>query len=382
MKSIRIVVGATLAAAVLSGCDVQKSANPTSPSVAGPIPGVSITTPKLLEPGQSWTISKEKQPITLLIENASTTGERALTYNFEIATDAEFSTKVFTREAVAPGEGGRTALQLPDALASDRTYYWRAQAVDGANSGSYSAASPFSVYTPAQISVPTLLEPIGDRQTSSRQPSFAVRNADRSGPVGSIHYVFEISANSSFTAMLAIVTIPEATTTTRFTLAQALAYSTRFFWRVRAYDAQTSSDWSPTQSFITPDEPVYVPTPTPDKGKWPSDGPSLISYIEDKYPSRLAPTSTLDQRLANTEYLRDRLIEAGICGGMQLALNLKRGGPEISIDFVAYKKNGTWVGVDFASASKVYGSTMSLYWGEVGSSGVYPKTYPTTPSCN
>ena len=34
----------------LAGCEAQKSSNPLSPSVAGPIAGVSITAPQLIEP--------------------------------------------------------------------------------------------------------------------------------------------------------------------------------------------------------------------------------------------------------------------------------------------------------------------------------------------
>ena len=34
-------------------------------------------------------------------------------------------------------------------------------------------------------------------------------------------------------------------------------------------------------------------------------------------------------------FLRDRIIEAGKCGGLELGWNLKRGGPELSIDFMA-----------------------------------------------
>ena len=37
-------------------------------------------------------------------------------------------------------------------------------------------------------------------------------------------------------------------------------------------------------------------------------------------------------------FLRNRVIEAGICGGLNLGWNLKRGGPELSIDFIAEKR--------------------------------------------
>src|SRR5207249_4094790 len=118
---------------VAGACEVAKSADPLSPTVAGPIPGVNITAPKVLEPTPGQQIAIDRQPITLLIENASSNGPRPLSYVFEVATDANYSSKVFTREAVQSGEGGRTSLRLPDALATGRTYYWRARAEDGAN---------------------------------------------------------------------------------------------------------------------------------------------------------------------------------------------------------------------------------------------------------
>src|ERR1700682_5278122 len=98
----------------LTGCQVSKSSNPLSASVAGPIPGVNITTPKPLEPAGGARIAVDKPPLTLLVENASTAGVRPLSYVFEVAADAGFTNKVFVRESVAPGEGGRTSLRLPD----------------------------------------------------------------------------------------------------------------------------------------------------------------------------------------------------------------------------------------------------------------------------
>ena len=67
---LALILAATLSAAA---CESTKSANPLSPTVAGPIPGVNITQPKLLEPGSGWEVNADKQPLTLLIENASST---------------------------------------------------------------------------------------------------------------------------------------------------------------------------------------------------------------------------------------------------------------------------------------------------------------------
>src|SRR5687767_15998058 len=95
-------------AVTLAACEAKKSENPLSPSVAGPIAGVDITAPKLLEPAQGFKFKENQQPIKLVIENSSTSGVRPISYIFEVASDADFSNKMFARSGVAPGEGGRT----------------------------------------------------------------------------------------------------------------------------------------------------------------------------------------------------------------------------------------------------------------------------------
>jgi hypothetical protein len=372
-------------AGLLGACEASKSSNPTSPSVAGPIPGVSITTPKLLEPIANQSISNVAQPITLLIENSSTNGERTVTYTLEIAADVEFSNKVFTREGVAAGTGGRTNLTLPDALASGRTYYWRAKAGDGANASSYTAAQAFSIYTPAAIGVPTPVSPVGGTTIATNKATFVVANATKSNTSGTIYYVFEISKNDSFTSVVAVVTIPETSVETRLALANDLSYSTRYYWRVKAYDDSTTGAWSNVQNFVTPVEPTPVPTPTPtptpSPSGWPTTGSEVVTWAKSKYPERLVAGVSLSQRQANMAFIRDRMIEAGTCGGMTLAWNLKRGGPDISIDFLTYKKNGTWIGVDIGYDYDNTSTPLALAWGEAGTDYVYPSTYTNSFSC-
>ena len=64
----------------VAGCEAQKSSNPLSPSVAGPIPGVNITAPKLIDPVQGFKYKESQQPIKLVIENATSNGVRPVTY--------------------------------------------------------------------------------------------------------------------------------------------------------------------------------------------------------------------------------------------------------------------------------------------------------------
>ena len=122
----------------LAACETQKSSNPLSPTVAGPIPGVNITAPRMLEPTQGSRYKESQQPIRLMVENASTSGVRPLFYTFELASDADFTTKMFARSGVPPGDG-RTSVQI-DRLELGRSYYWRVRAEDGANSGPFVTA--------------------------------------------------------------------------------------------------------------------------------------------------------------------------------------------------------------------------------------------------
>src|SRR5437773_9991795 len=96
-------LGALVALVALISCESAKSSNPLSPAVAGPVPGVNISTPKMLEPVPGQRIAVDRQPVTLLVENSSTNGVRPLAYMFEIADDAAFNIKVFRRECIAPG---------------------------------------------------------------------------------------------------------------------------------------------------------------------------------------------------------------------------------------------------------------------------------------
>jgi hypothetical protein len=280
--ALLLIPAAALAAA---GCEATKSANPTSPSVAGAIAGVNISAPAPVSPPQGTTIPAKDQPVTLTVLNATTNGQRPVTYRFEVAADSEFNTKVATREGVEPGSDGKTSYRLPDALAADRTYYWRAKALDGANESPYSQAVAFAVVTLAELQPPLPISPVGGATTSSRSPEFKTRNAVRSGPVGAVNYTFEIAEDQAFSAMVAIVTVPEQASETRFTIAQQLKASTKHYWRVRAFDPSTASTWSLTQSFVTPAEvvtppPTTPPTTPPSGGVCDSTNPDTIVKCE------------------------------------------------------------------------------------------------------
>lgn len=376
-----------------TACESNKSANPLSPSVAGPIPGVEISAPKPLEPGANWEVSADKQPLVLLVENPGSNGQRPVTIEIEVAADEGFATKVFTKSGLPTGANGRTEVQLPSKLTSDRTYFWRAKGHDGANQGPWSPTVRFSIYTPAALESPTPRSPIGGTTVDDLEPAFRFKNAGRVGTVGSITYYVDISRNDSFTQGVAVYTgreqgSPSADTTVE--VASPLPPGATLFWRVRAGDGAITGPWSSTHHFKTPAAPSVPPggggggTGGGSGGNGGScaadNGPEIVDCISAKYPQYRRGGVSEAQRRSNMEFLRDRIIEAGLCGGMDLGWNLKRGGPDISVDFIAERSGGQVRGYDFAAGSKVLSQEVQLYWGQ--GHDPYYKKYTRSYSCN
>ena len=58
------------------------------------------------QPVNGTTFRFLAQPVTLTIINAAKTGQAALTYSVEVATDPAFVNKVLTKDGIAEGSGG------------------------------------------------------------------------------------------------------------------------------------------------------------------------------------------------------------------------------------------------------------------------------------
>ncbi|MEO6238263.1 MAG: hypothetical protein ABIQ52_14795, partial [Vicinamibacterales bacterium] len=132
------------------------------------------------------------------------------------------------------------------------------------------------------------------------------------------------------------------------------------------------SAWSTTQAFRTPAAPSPTPTPAPGGGGTGScasnNGTAIVNCIAAKYPDRLVAGVSLSTRQTNMSFLRDRVIEAGRCGKLDLGWNLKRGGPDISIDFITERVNGQVIGHDIAFDYDNTSTRLRLYWGD----GTFP----------
>jgi hypothetical protein len=286
MKRQPLMIRAALPAVLLlalTACEAQKSSNPLSPTVAGPIAGVEITVPRLAAPAQGGKFKENQQPIKLTIENSTSTGVRPLAYTFEVATDSGFATKVFARSGVLPNEGGRTSVQL-DTLELGRTYYWRAKADDGANASAFTSAQ-FEMLPRAVLTVPTLLSPANNEAVASRRPILRILNSTGNSAVGFVSYLFVVAVDQAFTQIVTHGSVGQGDTTA-FEVDRNLDYGATYFWRVRASDGEVTTDWTGTQAFRVGSAPAPTPTPTPT----PSGGPcnagtpeAIVSCERAKY---------------------------------------------------------------------------------------------------
>ena len=368
----------------LIACKAEKSSNPLSPAVAGPIAGVNITAPRMIEPGQGAKYRESQQPIRLAVENATSNGVRPLYYTFEVASDSEFATKMFARSQVLPGADGRTSVQI-DRLELGRSYYWRARAEDGANTGPFVTAQ-FEVLPRAQLGPPGLVSPGDNERTSSRRPSLVVSASERNSAVGGVRYEFMVATDGGFTQIVAGGVVDEQGGQTTFVPGGDLASDRVHWWTARATDGESTTDWARVQTFRTPTgggAPSPGPSPSPGGGcgpPYPNNGPAIVACVSRQYPERLVAGVSHAQREANMAFLRDRVIETGICGGLDLAWNKKRGDGPHSIDALAWRVNGRDEVVDIGLAYDDTSIPLVLTWGIVAGPPGYD-TYQPRPSC-
>jgi hypothetical protein len=237
--------------AVLSGCTLDKTENPLSPSVAGPIAGVNITAPNPLEPRDGLRIASTQQPIALILNNATSSGIRPISYRFEVAGDAGFATIVEVNDQVPPGDGGKTTMRMTQTLAPGKMYYWRAKAKDGANESAFSPSASFEVVEPVTYEGPPLVAPPHGGTIATLRPTFTWTNAPRIGtPAVQVVYEIQVAETADLVggAVALVNEIPGAQTSV--VAPQDGRPGTQYFWRVRARDAISVGPWSLTGTFF------------------------------------------------------------------------------------------------------------------------------------
>ena len=143
--------------------DVE-NASPAAASVTDARTGATIVAARPLSPAANASFKWTEQPFTLTITNGVTTGSSLLTYTFEVARDAGFAQKDYTKENVAAGSAGTTSVAL-DKLSGSRTYYWRVRVSSASTAGPYSAIRAFTVGPEVVLGTPVLASVTAPRTT-------------------------------------------------------------------------------------------------------------------------------------------------------------------------------------------------------------------------
>ena len=233
--------------AVLVTAAACSKSNPTRPtslestadtaSVTDAVTGITLTTPQLTSPAEGASFKNVEQPVTLSVKNAVTTGSTALTYTFEVATDASFGSKAFSKEGVSEASGG-TTLKI-DKLAADKTYFWRARASSGSIAGPFTKPRSFKVGPEVILQAPALNGP-SNNATVDEQPTLTVANVARSGPAGQVFYRFEVADSASFGSIVYSATVAEQGGSSTSHRVATMLPETTLFWRAQATDPENA----------------------------------------------------------------------------------------------------------------------------------------------
>jgi hypothetical protein len=291
-----------------------------------------------------------------------------MVYRFAVETQA--GTEVYRSGTVTDGGTGLIAQRVPDStLAWSAVYRWRARAESGTTVGPWMPYATFT--TPPEPPPPTLNSPANGSRASSVAPNLVVNNGGipaGSSTTGLEHrFVVETPAG----ALVTTGTAASGGTTTTFAVpANALQAETAYRWRARTERGSAFiGPWSPYWNFTTP-SPIT----------WPTTPAAVVAYVAERYPQYMGATNTLHERESNMEFIRDRMIEAGICGGLDLAWNLKRGIGPRSTDALLHRDGSRDRVIDIAAGFDEYRIAMRLHWIEVEGPPGYDRYLPR-PTC-
>ncbi len=122
------------------------------------------------------------------------------------------------------------------------------------------------------LGAPSLLAPAQGVLVDSVRPTFALRNATRSGTGAPTAYTIEVAQNESFAPAVATFDVTEQEGETRAVVPRALPMEGMLFWRARAVVSTVFGAWSTTETLRTPNEAIDLQQATifnsPDVKGW------------------------------------------------------------------------------------------------------------------
>lgn len=237
-----------------------------------------INAPTLSQPGSSGTASVA--PIFRW-----SVCEGAVQYELKVSTDDEFSDLAISRLCSA------NVWQSNITLESGTVYYWKVRAIAEQITSEWSAVGLFiteAAVTPTPTPTPTPTATLTPIPTSTPTPTVTptttptpplvldapTLSKPRSGSTCSVRPLFEwsvcagaaqyeliASQNDNFTNLIVDKSGDYACNSNIWACDVDLAYNTSYYWKIRAKQAGTLSNWSAVGLFTTETRPTPTPTP-------------------------------------------------------------------------------------------------------------------------
>jgi titin len=191
-----------------------------------------IMTPvPLLTSPQNNTINAQ-QPVELKWTNI----DSLQTTLVQLSTSQDFSS--IAKAITVPG--ATTTITITD-LTANTKYYWRARATNASGTSDWSLVRSFTTIPEIPIKV-SLISPKKDSINTPVDITLAWQAiSDASG------YTLQVSQFDDFSA----VDISKTDLTTAKAILSGLKNRTKYYWRVRAYNARGKGEWSETGNFMT-----------------------------------------------------------------------------------------------------------------------------------
>ncbi len=199
--------------------------------------------------------------------------QSAVLYRFQLSTDSNFTTIVQDKLV-----GTLTNLVGGLQLGFEK-YYWRVQANNGGNIGSFSEVRSFTT----GIDVPILISPPDSAVNVSTDPTFEWTTVN-----GAVSYTLQISTFGSF---INFVVNQSGITSTSYSV-NGLEENKKYYWRVRGATANYEGLFSQVFRFTTGS------TNSVDENK------NLFNYnLEQNYPNPFNPKTLIKYQLAEPGFV-------------------------------------------------------------------------------
>jgi uncharacterized protein (TIGR03382 family) len=181
----------------------------------------------------------------LTVDNATDADDAQLTYVFEVAENAALTTNMQASAPINGGVRGSTSWAVPTQLKDRTTYYWRVTAVDPHGARTEGEVASFTVFLGRAPNRQPGIPELSTAAVVETAEPMLVADAAMDLDGDTLTYVFELDTLASFSS--ADYQSSDAMVETNGQVSwkpATLKENTRYYWRVRASDNASASDWA------------------------------------------------------------------------------------------------------------------------------------------